>query len=142
MVIFKPALCSNNKLTATWHALKNIEFWKDILNIDDLINKLFDIISDNPKLKKLSADPRLLKEGELQRFLRKLKDKYFFTKEIYDKIYHSGTKPPSIYGIPRIHKLNVKKKTYLSAPITTISLSFLLICLTLSFLYIIGQKIH
>ena len=79
-----------------------------------MINELFDIISDNPKLKKLSADPTLLKEGQLQRFLRKLKDKYFFTKEIYDNIYPPATKPLSVYGIPRIHKLNVKKKDNLS----------------------------
>ena len=65
----------------------------DILNRDDYIKKLFDIISDTSKFKKLSADPTLLREGQLQHFLRKLKNKQFFTKEVYDKIYPSGSKP-------------------------------------------------
>ena len=61
-----------------------------ILNRDDYIKKLSDIISDTSKFKDLSADPTLLREGQLLRFLRKLKNKQFFTKEVYDKIYPSG----------------------------------------------------
>ena len=59
------------------------------LNRDDYINKLFNFISDTSKFKKLSADRTLLREGKLQQFLRKLKNKQFFTKEVYDKIYSS-----------------------------------------------------
>ena len=39
-------------------------------------------------------------EEQLQHFLRKLKNKKFFTKEIYDKIYSSGSKHASIYSSP------------------------------------------
>ena len=39
-------------------------------------------------------------EEQLQHFLRKLKNKKFFTKEIYDKIYSSGSKRASIYSSP------------------------------------------
>ena len=60
------------------------------MNRDDYIKKLYDIISDFSKFKKLSADRKLLREGQLQRFLRKLKNKHFFAKEFYDKIYPSG----------------------------------------------------
>ena len=74
-----------------------------ILNRDEYIKKLSDIISDTSKFKQLSADPTLLREG----FLRKLKNKHFFTKEVYDKIYPSGSKPASIYGLPKIHKLKL-----------------------------------
>ena len=80
-----------------------------ILNRDDYIKKLSDIISDTSKFKKLSPDPTLLREGQLQRFLRKPKNQQFFTKEVYDKIYLSGSKPVSIYGLPKIHKLNVQR---------------------------------
>ena len=111
-----------------------------ILNRDEYIKKLSDIISDTSKFKKLSADPTLLREGQLQRFLRKLKNKKFFTKEVYDKIYPSGSKPASIYGLPKIHKLNVQRNN-LSLR-TIISLSSLLICLILSFLHLIAQRIH
>ena len=68
-----------------------------ILNRDDYIKKLFDIISDTLKFKELSADPTLLREGQLQGFLRKLKNKRFFTKEVYDEIYPSASKPASVY---------------------------------------------
>ena len=73
-----------------------------ILNRDEYIKKLSDIISGTSKFKKLSADTTLLREGQLQRFLRKLKNKQLFTKEVYDEICPSGSKPTSIYGLPKI----------------------------------------
>ena len=50
-----------------------------ILNRDEYIKKLSDINSDTSKFKKLSADPTLLREGKLRRFLRKLKNKQYCT---------------------------------------------------------------
>ena len=88
-----------------------------ILNRDEYIKKLSDIISDTSKFKKLSADPTLLREGQLQSSLRNLKNKKFFTKEVYDKIYPSGSKPASIYGLPKIHKLNVQRNKLSLRPI-------------------------
>ena len=38
-----------------------------------------------------------------------MKNKDFLTDESYDKIYPSGSKPASIYGLPEIHKLNSSK---------------------------------
>ena len=61
------------------------------------------------KFKKLSSDPTKLRERQHQRFLRTLKNRGFFTDESYDKIYPSGSKPASIYGLPRIHKLGINK---------------------------------
>ena len=34
-----------------------------------------------------------------------MKDKKIFTKETYEKIYPSGSKPAFIYGTPKMHKL-------------------------------------
>ena len=51
----------------------------------------------------------LLREGQLQRFLRNIKNKKIFKKEVYDKICRSGLKLSSIYGLPKIHKLNVQR---------------------------------
>ena len=90
-----------------------------ILNRDEYIKKLSDIISDTSKFKKLSADPTLLREGQLQSSLRNLKNKKFFTKEVYDKIYPSGSKPASIYGLPKIHKLNVQRNNLSLRPIVS-----------------------
>ena len=58
-----------------------------------------------------------MREGKLQRFLRKLNNKHFFTKEVYDKIYLSRSKPAPIYGLPKIHKLNVQRNNLSLHPI-------------------------
>ena len=45
-------------------------------------------------------------EASLQRFLRKLKQKYFFNEIEYDKLYTSGSYPARIYGTPKMHKFS------------------------------------
>ena len=55
----------------------------------------------------------------MQSSLRNLKNKRFFTKELYDKIYPSGSKPTSIYGLPKIHKLNVQRNNLSLLPIAS-----------------------
>ena len=88
------ALSYANSYKTTLHALKKHQILKRlankkdivilcpskgsgtvILNRDEYIKKLSDIISDTFMFKKLSADPTLLREGQLQCFLRKLKYK-------------------------------------------------------------------
>ena len=69
------------------------------------------------KFKKLSCDPTILRERQLQRFLRTLKNKGFFTDESYDKIYSSGSKPASIYGLLKIHKVNINSDNLSLRPI-------------------------
>ena len=60
----------------------------------------------------------LLRKGQLQRFLRKLKNKKFFTKEVYDKIYPSGSKRDSIYGSKNF-LLNVQRNNLSLGPIVS-----------------------
>ena len=88
-----------------------------ILDWEEYVKKIYAIINDTSKFKKLSSDPTILREGQLQRFLRTLKNKGFFTDESYDKIYPSGSKPASIYGLPKIHKLNINKDNLSLRPI-------------------------
>ena len=57
------------------------------------------------KFRKLNEDPTLTREGQLQRFLRKIKDKGLFDDNTYKKIYPSGSKPATIYGLPKTYKL-------------------------------------
>ena len=54
------------------------------------MSKLYDIVNNASKFLKLSSDPTLHWGGKLQRFLRTLKNKYFFTKKQHDKIYPCG----------------------------------------------------
>ena len=46
------------------------------------------------------------REASLQRFLCKLKQKNFFNKNEYDKLYPSGSAPARIYGTPKMHKFS------------------------------------
>ena len=42
------------------------------------------------------------REVSLQRVLRKLKQKNFFSENVYDKLYPSGYAPARIYGTPKM----------------------------------------
>ena len=46
------------------------------------------------------------REASLQCSLRKLKQKNFFNKNEYDKLYPSGSAPARIYGTPKMHKFS------------------------------------
>ena len=66
-------------------------------------NAIKKIISDTSQFGKLNEDPTLKREASLQRFLRKLKQKNFFNKNQYDKLYRSGSSPARVYGSPKMH---------------------------------------
>ena len=76
-----------------------------ILNRDIYDRKTLEIINDSTKFKKLKGNPTLTREGKLQRFLRKIKDKNLFDENTYKKIYPCGSKPANIYGLPKTHKM-------------------------------------
>ena len=67
-------------------------------------NAIQEIIPDTSKFERLNEDQTLKREASLQRFLRKLKYKYFFNKNEYDKLYPSGSAPVCIYRTPKMHK--------------------------------------
>ena len=69
------------------------------------IRNIFEIIKENTKFKVLATDPIIAREGQLQMFLRSMKDKKVFTKEVHEKIYPIGSKLVFIYGTPKTHKL-------------------------------------
>ena len=48
----------------------------------------------------------LKREASLQRFLRKLKQKNFFNKNEYDKLYPSGSATAHMYGTSKMHKFS------------------------------------
>ena len=66
---------------------------------------MLEIINDTAKFKKLKDSPTLTRAGQLQRFLRKVKDKNLFDENRYKKIYPCGSKPATIYSLPKIHKM-------------------------------------
>ena len=60
------------------------------------------IINDRSKFKLLTADPTFLREGQLQRFLRKLKNEGFFYEDLYKSVYPMGSALARMYGLPKI----------------------------------------
>ena len=67
--------------------------------------KILEIINDTAKFKKLKDNPTLTREGQLQRFFGKIKDKNLFDENTYKKIYPCGSKPATIYCLPKTHKM-------------------------------------
>ena len=76
-----------------------------ILDRDIYDRKLLEIINDSTKFKKLKDNPTLNRKGQLQRLLRKIKDKNLFDENAYKKIYPCGSKSATIYGLPKTHKM-------------------------------------
>ena len=78
-----------------------------IVDMDRVIynQEIYALLSDKNKFKKLSEDPKMLLQGQLQRYLRELKKRHFLDAATYDRIYPSGLQPSRLYGTPKIHKM-------------------------------------
>ena len=71
-------------------------------------SKMDELLNDESKFKQLTSDPTKLREGQLQRYFRKLNNKGYFDESIYDYVYPAGFLPSRLYGTPKIHKINEK----------------------------------
>ena len=80
---------------------------------------MYDIVNDASKFLKLSSDLTLRRGGKLQRVLRTLKNKDFFTKEQYDNINPCGSQLARIYGTPKTQKLKLPTDTLTFRPIVS-----------------------
>ena len=52
----------------------------------------------------LHKDPTQIREGKLQRFLRKLRSEGQLDQTTYRNIYPTGSQPARCYGLPKLHK--------------------------------------
>ena len=68
-------------------------------------SKMYELLNDENKFKQLTSDPMKLREGQLQRYLRKLNNKGYFDESVYDYIYPAGSLPSRLYGTPKIIRL-------------------------------------
>ena len=82
-------------------------------------NSILNIISDSSKFKRLKNDPTVLREGQLQRFLRNVKKSNKIDNIIYEKVYPSGSQPARIYGLPKMHKVQDHSSTPPFRPIVS-----------------------
>ena len=67
--------------------------------------KILKLISDVKKFKELNEDPALTREGQLQRFPWKVKDKDLLVDNTYKEIYPSCSKSVTIYGLAETHNI-------------------------------------
>ena len=66
--------------------------------------QIYALLSDKNKL---SEDLTKLREGQLQRYLRELKNKQFLDDATYERIYQSGSQRSRLYGTPpKVHQIN------------------------------------
>ena len=76
-----------------------------IMNRKDYICGMNNNINDRSKFKLSTADPISLRERQLQRFLRKLKNGRFFNDDLYKSVNPMGSRPARMYGLPKLHKM-------------------------------------
>ena len=75
-----------------------------IMDRNEYIDCCLTIINDRKKFKCLHKDPTQIREGKLQRFLRKLRSEGQLNETTYKKIYPTGWQPARFYGLPKLHK--------------------------------------
>ena len=75
-----------------------------IINRKDYDKAMCELLEDNTKFRKIKKDPTLLKEGQLQRFIRTLKKQGVFDDSTYENIYPVVSQPSRLYGTPKLHK--------------------------------------
>ena len=54
------------------------------------MSSMYEVVNDTSNFLKLRSDPTIYRENKLQRFLRSLNNKDFFTKDVYDNINPCG----------------------------------------------------
>ena len=74
-------------------------------------NIISDLLSDNSKFKKLQSDLTQHREGQLQRYLWKLKKEGLLSTDTYCDIYPTGSQPARLYGLPKLHKVKDPSST-------------------------------
>ena len=74
-------------------------------NRRDDICGMNNFINDRFKFKLLTAYLTSLREGQLQRFLRKLINEGFFNEDVYKSIYPTGSRPARMYDLPKLHRI-------------------------------------
>ena len=78
--------------------------------------QMYALLSDKNKL---SEDLTKLREGQLQRYLRELKNKQFLDDATYERIYQSGSQPSRLYSTPKVHKIKSNSEVPSFRPIVS-----------------------
>ena len=74
-----------------------------VMERDEYDSKMSELLNSTT-YKKLKKDPTSAKENKLSRLLKSLEKSKELPSKLYNKLRPSGTQPPRIYGLPKIHK--------------------------------------
>ena len=76
--------------------------WTDRITTKASLKSSMTPLNSGPSF--IKEDPTLLREGRLQRLLRKFKKDGHLDNVVYENIYPKGSQPARIYGLPKMHK--------------------------------------
>ena len=88
----------------------------------EMYQEKLDVILDLPQFEKIEPErtnaknPILKEEERVTLFLKELKDKELIGKIGYMKMKPTGSKPPRLYGLAKVHKSGVPVRPVLSLP--------------------------
>ena len=80
----------------------------------DYDEKMRGMLDDTTTYKKLKKDPTATQETRIVRTLLRLHNNGELTKCIYNRIRPTGSSPPRIYGLPKIHKPHIPLRPIVS----------------------------
>ena len=89
-----------------------------LMNKTDYNNKVLNVLNDHTKFTEIKDNclALIIKiEDKLNRLLRKLKNLEIIDNSTFSSLYATGSKPGVLYGLPKIHKLNIPIRPILSA---------------------------
>ena len=66
--------------------------------------RILQLLSDPTTYRKLPKDPTTTQENKVIRVLKKLEKDNEIPTSLYNRLRPSGSLPPRIYGLPKIHK--------------------------------------
>ena len=75
-----------------------------VMKKSDYDRRMRGMLDDTTTYRKLPKDPTATQEARIGRTLLKLHKNKEIPKSIYNRIRPSGSCPPRIYGLPKIHK--------------------------------------
>ena len=78
-----------------------------VMERSDYEGKVRELLNDTSTYHRLPKDPTQAREMKISRMLRELHKKEEITKPIYDRLRPTGSQPPKLYGLPKIHKQSV-----------------------------------